>query len=332
VTAPAPGSGEEIVPGVHRVELPLGARRNSVYLFAGTEAVLLFDTGMTGDAERYLCPYLQRIGRHVRELRYAVVSHGDVDHWGGNADLKRLAPHVVLACHRAEQRLVESAEVVIEERYDEFGPEHGISEGADFRAWVRQVAGAVPVDLLLCGGESVHLGDGWVVEILHVPGHSRGHLAIHDPRSDALVVSDAVLADSVNLADGSPAFPPTYRYVETYRATCRRLAAMDAEYLLTAHYPTMRAADAAAFLATSLAYTDRVEQALLRHLAAADAPVTTRQLVAALTPWLGAWPAGNADVPLAQPLVGHLEHLVATGRVRRIAGAGAGPVRWAAAT
>lgn len=327
----APHWGSEIAPGVHRIELPLGARRNSVILFAGTEGMLLFDTGVAGQLEDYLLPYLTHIGRDISDVRFALLSHADVDHWGGSGDLKRLAPRAVLACHRDDQRLIENTETTILERYDEFVEEHEIGWDDAFLESTRRNGAPARIDLALTGGERIHLGDGWTIEVLHVPGHSRGHLALWDERHAVLAIADAALSDSVNDADGAPSLPPTYRYVQAYRDSCRRLAALFPKWLLTAHFPVMSGAIAGEFLARSLAYTDRVEQALVDELASAREPVSTRTLIAALRPKLGSWPAGKADVTLASPLVGHLEDLQSAGRVRSLRGGG-GPILWELST
>jgi glyoxylase-like metal-dependent hydrolase (beta-lactamase superfamily II) len=100
---------------------------------------------------------------------------------------------------------------MIAERYVEFAADHGLDDTDETKAWIRENAAAAPVDAVLEGGESLDLGGGWTVEVLHTPGHSRGSVSVWDPRSGSLVIGDAVLGEFVPLADGSPAFPPTYR-------------------------------------------------------------------------------------------------------------------------
>lgn len=53
-------------------------------------------------------------------------------------------------------------------------------------AWIRAMSGeAQAVDVGLAGGETIRLGPGFELRVLHVPGHSPGHLALHDERSGA---------------------------------------------------------------------------------------------------------------------------------------------------
>jgi glyoxylase-like metal-dependent hydrolase (beta-lactamase superfamily II) len=310
----------EIADGIHRIETPLGDRVNCVYLFAGTRCALLFDTAIGPAVTSHVEPYLTRAGVEPARIRYVVNSHCDWDHHGGNGAVRDLAPAAVLCCHELDRPLVEDADLLFARRYDELAAD-GITEPAATRRFVAAHTRQVPMDLGLSGGERFCLGSGWAVDLLHTPGHSRGHVSIHDPRSHTLVVGDAVLGNAVLLADGSPAFPPTYRYVDTYLATVQRLQAIGPGLLLTAHYPVYRGPDAAEFLGETRAFTDRVEAVLRRELAAAAEPVTMAALTERLGPPLGQWP-GEANQFLSQPLLGHLERLERYGLVHRSRGAG----------
>jgi len=317
----------EVADGIHRVETPLGDRVNCVYLFAGTRWALLFDTAIGPAVASHVEPYLAAAGVEPARIRYVVNSHCDWDHHGGNGAVRDLAPAAVLCCHELDRPLVEDADLLFARRYDELAAD-GISEPATTRAFVAANTRQVPIDLGLSGGERFFLGSGWAVDLLHTPGHSRGHVSIHDPRSRTAVVGDAVLGSAVLLADGSPAFPPTYRYVDTYLGTVQRLQAMGLDQLLTAHYPVYGGPDAAEFLADTRAFADRAEAALRKELAAAGGPVTMTALTERLGPRLGRWP-GEANQFLSQPLLGHLERLERHGLVDRARANGPAGYVWA---
>src|SRR5207237_1362439 len=60
-------------------------------------------------------------------------------------------------------------------------------------AWIRAMSGeAEAVDVGLAGGGTIRLGPGFELRVLHVPGHSPGHLALHDERSGAVFAGDCV--------------------------------------------------------------------------------------------------------------------------------------------
>ena len=308
-------SGMEIADGIHRIETPLGDRVNCVYLFVGTRSALLFDSAIGPTVISHVKPYLAHVGVEPTQIRYVVNSHCDWDHHGGNGAVRDLAPAAALCCHELDRPLIEDVDLLFARRYDELAAD-GITEPAATRRYVAASTRQVPIDIGLSGGERFCLGSGWAVDLLHTPGHSRGHVSIYDPRSRTAVVGDAVLGNAVLLADGSPAFPPTYRYVDTYLATIQRLQALQPDQLMTAHYPVYRGPDAAAFLGETRAFADQVEAALREELTVAAEPVTMRVLTGRLGPRLGQWP-GQAHQFLSQPLLGHLERLEQYGLIHR---------------
>ncbi len=304
----------EIVPGIHRIEAPLGDRFVAVYLLVGEEDALLIDTGMDDTPGTYIAPYLDQIGLSPTQIRYVLTSHADFDHTAGNASLKAMAPDALFLCHPLDQTMIEDIEVMIRDRYGEFAADHDMDESDESKDFIRNAARHVPVNLTVRGGETIRLGPAWTVEILHTPGHSRGHLSVCDARSQALLICDATLGNAVLRKDGKPAFPPTYRYVDSYVATMNRFRGMAVQTLLTSHYPIYRGDAVAEFLAESRAYVDRVDRALLDELAGAETPRTMRELCNALGAQLGEWPAAG-NTFLVYPFQGHLERFVQYGAV-----------------
>jgi glyoxylase-like metal-dependent hydrolase (beta-lactamase superfamily II) len=170
----------------------------------------------------------------------------------------------------------------------------------------------------LTAEEDVDLGDR-AVRLLHVPGHTRGHLAVHDPENGTIALSDAVLGAAVPLADGRPAFPPTYRYVADYLGTVDRLGALAPERIVTAHYGTFTGPDVASFLGASRSFVERMEELVLTDLRQ-HGPSTLAALLARINPLAGDWPVEGTEGALAFPVVGHLEDLEARGLVEEEAG------------
>jgi glyoxylase-like metal-dependent hydrolase (beta-lactamase superfamily II) len=289
---------------------------SSLYVFAGREHALLLDTGVDGTAQKDLVPYLARAGLDPQRIRWAVISHADVDHFGGIASLREMNSDAVCIAHRLDAELISDYATYEARRARGFREPWGLDESPEGLAWTRSVTREGPVEMAVTGGERIGLGDGWELEILHVPGHTYGHLAVYDPRSRSLVVADAVLGDMVPHADGRPAFPPTYRYVDSYLATISRCEALRPELLLTAHYPTMPAEAASDFLARSRGFVEKVDAVVLDELDAAGAHgLSLRDLLARANPRLGSWPSEGTELALAFPVVGHLERLLALGRI-----------------
>lgn len=318
----------EVAPDIHRIDTPLGERVNSLYLFVGSEACLLFDTGIDGTAQRDLRPAFDTLGIGPERLTWAAVSHPDVDHFGGLASLREFAPQVRVLAHHADAGMMEDYDTYEDLRGRGFRDPWGLDEDPATLEWTRSVTRESSIDLQVSGGERIRLGDEWWVEIVHAPGHSRGHLSVWDPRSRSLAVSDAVLSDAVRLATGEPAFPPTYRFVDDYLGTIQRFTSMEPDLLLTAHYPTMGPEEARSFLAASRNFATALDQAMLEAIGATGAVgIDLPELLATLNPRVGTWPQDGTLTALAFPVVGHLERALAVGAIEYVGGDGPARVR-----
>ena len=88
----------EIAPGIHRIESILGPRPFSQYLLRG-ERTLLVDTGVKETPGEVLLPFLDRAGIDPAELDLVLISHADVDHFGGNEAMRAVSPRAVFCAH-----------------------------------------------------------------------------------------------------------------------------------------------------------------------------------------------------------------------------------------
>lgn len=317
------GRGFEVAPGIHRIEAPLGDRFVATYLVLGEDAALLVDTGVDATPRGSILPYLDQIGLPAERLRWVVVTHCDVDHMGGNAAARQVLPAAAFVAGARDVELIEDVDAIVTRRYSEFASDHGIDIDDGFKSWCREVARATRIDVAVEGGFEIRLG-GRTVEVFATPGHSPGSISVWDAATRSAIIGDAVLGATIRTAAGEPAFPPTYRDVAPYRATIAALAGRSPAWLLASHEPVMDAAAARSFLAESLDYTDRLEDAALSALGEAVVPLTTNDLIERLAPLMGTWPR-DAWMFLANGLVGHLEAAVEDGRVRTVAGT---PMRW----
>lgn len=298
----------------------------SVFLLVGARGVVLVDTGLAGTPERTIGPALAARGLSWDDLRAVVVTHADVDHCGGLGAVRRLAPRATTIAGAADRALVESSELLLERRYRELRADHAIDQTPAFSAWVRDNADDGTVDLALDGDASLRVDDDWTVALLAAPGHTAGHLVLHDAASATVVAADAVLGAASPGADGGPAFAPTYRFLPGYRETIARLRALGARRLLCSHLRPLEGDAVGAYLDESAAFSERLEEALLAVLADGR-EMTLAQLLVALSPTVATWPEAARDT-LGQPLLGHVEELCAGGRLRRRPGL---PARYALA-
>jgi glyoxylase-like metal-dependent hydrolase (beta-lactamase superfamily II) len=196
-----------------------------------------------------------------------VLSPPDTDHCGGNEAVRRRAPGVLFMAHRRDAPLVESAEKCLNQRYD-FARPYGFPFPEGTRRRLHDDFGnGTPVDVGLRGGERLRIAPDRYVEILHLPGHTAGHLAVHDPGEDVLVACDAVLGRAMRTAESAPFSAPTYRHQEDYLRTIERIRELDPRLLLTSHLPSIQPrASVQAFLDESEAFVHELNEVLLDRL------------------------------------------------------------------
>lgn len=250
----------EILPGIHRIESDLGPRFMCQYLLTGEDRTVLVDTGLAGTPEEVIVPYLEGIGLGVGDVDEVLISHSDVDHVGGNRALKEMNPSLRFSCGEADRPYVESNRAILAEIYRWSEP-YGFGPDEESVAWIsEELGGDCPVDEGLRGGETLRLGPDWRVEIVHLPGHTPGHLGVWDPKNGVAIIIDAALESGIYDRAGNRLIPPRYFDAAGYQGTIRRLRTLRPEHLLTAHYPHMRGQDALDFLDRSLDFTERVHR------------------------------------------------------------------------
>jgi glyoxylase-like metal-dependent hydrolase (beta-lactamase superfamily II) len=211
--------------------------------------------------------------------------------------------------------MIENLQIMIDDRYNEFADNHDFAESQEAIDFIRTVAFESKIDIGFAGNERIDLG-GRMVEILHTPGHSWGHVSVLDEQTGAVIIGDAVLGESVLLADGAPAFPPTYRFVEAYRSSIRLLKAYKPSEVLTSHYPRYQGQLGLDFLDISLAYTDRIEKICFETITGAAKPITMLELIEIAHDRMGPWPDPVYKY-LVYPVLGHLEVLESYGKIKR---------------
>jgi glyoxylase-like metal-dependent hydrolase (beta-lactamase superfamily II) len=295
----------EVAPGIHRIESVLGPRPFSQYLLRD-ERSLLVDTGVKETPAEVILPFLDG---HAPDL--VLNSHADVDHYGGNAAIKDAAPDALFLAHALDVPWIESAERIMRERYGWYA-EHDLAYEPDVFQWLRDAIGPdTPIDIHLRGGERIRLGPTLTVEVLHLPGHSPGHVGLWDPSSRTAIVIDAVLARGLLDTEGNVIHPPPYFDVDGYVEATRLLQELRPARLLTAHYEVLEGEDVDRFLADTLAFVEDAQGIVEAELEAAGS-LSLPEMLDRADPILG--PFTSMPNELAGSLRAHLQVLVRQGR------------------
>jgi glyoxylase-like metal-dependent hydrolase (beta-lactamase superfamily II) len=216
-----------VAEGVYSIGQTKGGRVHA-YLFEQDRELTLVDTLFDADAERVL-DCIRRIGRSPGNLKHIALTHAHRSHLGGLARLKRLTGALVCA-HEWEadiiagERLAQPVSLRPEGPLSTYPMRIGLALGRPRHA-------PCPVDRPLREGDQVG-----PLRVVHIPGHTPGHLAFHWEQRGVLAVGDAV-ATWPRIDAGWPGFNLNEGQ---YRASLKRLAQIEAEVIAVGHGEPLR--------------------------------------------------------------------------------------------
>ncbi len=303
-------STAEVALGVYRFEASDGPRIVCQAAVVGTDRAIIVDSGLPETPARLLAPFVQTVAspRTVTLL----LTHPDSDHTGGTAGLGEAWPEIEIAAHEADRALLGSARRTIEGRYEAFAASDGIAltDAARARATAR-LGGPFTVSRWLTGDFELGLG-GVDCRLVHLPGHSAGHMGVWLPESRTLIGGDAVMGRGIPKCDGELLYGPQFVDPSVYLGTIDRIENLAPDLLLLAHEQPLFGDAVGAFLEASRESVRRMEQLTLD--AVGNGAVTLLEVCAYVHERYGGLPDGGA-ADLAPSVAGILAAQEAAGDV-----------------
>jgi len=189
----------KLAPHLHRI----GNELVAAYLVETPEGVTVIDAGLPGHY-RELLAELQLMGRSVDDVRGLILTHGDTDHIGFAERLRR-EHGVPVYVHTAD-----AARARGEEKTTPAWGTMKLGAVARFMTYVLLKGGVRPRFLTevvpVASGETLDLPGA--PQVIGMPGHSPGSIAIHIPIADAVFVGDALTTRHVLTGARGPAPAP----------------------------------------------------------------------------------------------------------------------------
>ena len=194
--------------------------RCNVWHVRGRDRDLLVDSGMGVVSLREQIPLLS--GRPI----LAVASHTHFDHIGTHHEFAERAVHpdeAEILAHPTRANTVADHYVTGDDIFTQLPP-------GDWEPLRYEVA-AAPATQLLPEGSVVDIGDR-SFEVLHLPGHSPGSIALHERAAEILFAGDVVY-------DGPLAYDEeNAEEMQQYVASMKRLLDLPVRVVHGGHYPS----------------------------------------------------------------------------------------------
>jgi hydroxyacylglutathione hydrolase len=236
-SAPPTPDVREVAPGVRQVAVghPF---LSYVYLLASDEGVIAFDAGIRGSGPDVLAAAGGTIAK-------VILSHAHADHRGGAPELG--AP---IYCHPDE---VADAQGEWPQAYLQFDliQNEAIRDGIQQlnRQWDSgplQIAGTIAEGDEIAG-----------MQVIHVPGHAPGEIALFRASDGLLIAGDAIYTQDLEIAQPASArvpHPSTNWDTEQARASIRKLITYNPTSVWMSHADNITAGDIAAQLEAAAAF------------------------------------------------------------------------------
>ena len=153
----------------------------------GSKDLSIVDAGLTGKGG-YKAESIRKLGIEPADVKRIIMTHTHLDHIGCLAEIQKAFPGAELWVHKLEADLLEK------------GDDRAVYGMDMFKSMCQSQFGLAPdaftfkVDRKLEGGETLEIGD-MVWDVIHIPGHSMGGIALYEPVGKILIPGDVVYAD-----------------------------------------------------------------------------------------------------------------------------------------
>ncbi|TBL73290.1 MBL fold metallo-hydrolase [Paenibacillus thalictri] len=306
----------QAVNGLYRIPCRIGSDKPLYqHVLANGDTVLWIDAGIASTPEQDMFPYWHRLaGEAVAEQTHLlVITHADVDHYGGMAAMRNKLPFLTAMAHIADVPWIADTERIIAERYNMHAAD-GMGLTPERIAQLKERSGGGGrVDTALSGGETLQLDEAGQWRLIHTPGHTPGHLMLWEENAACAVIGDAALGRGLFNTTGKLVAPPPYYDCAAYRQTIETIRELQPDIVYTSHFPVMEGAAIRRFLNESLDMMRQLDQTL--RLLPKCCGYSLGELCLETGSRLGYWPE-TAWAGLSDPLSAHLQAMFREGAVR----------------
>ena len=201
----------------------------NTYVIADADGLTIIDAGLPR-SEKKILAYVSSFGKSERDVKRIIITHADLDHFGGLAALQKATGARTYASRIEANALAQG------KASREIKP-----SGFSFRRILFGMLGpfmkATPfrVDEILAEGQTLPVLGG--LQVLETPGHTPGHISLFAPTVGVLFCGDSIVADDKGLHGSRPGI--TWNETKA-RESERKQAALEASIVCSGHGPVVK--------------------------------------------------------------------------------------------
>jgi glyoxylase-like metal-dependent hydrolase (beta-lactamase superfamily II) len=166
------------------------------YIIADSDGLTVVDAGLPR-SEKKILGYVASLGKRAQDIKRIIITHADLDHFGGLAALRAASGA------RTYASKIEADAIAKGKSSREIKPS-GFSLRRALFALVSPFvkATAVQVDELLTDGDTLPVLGG--LHVMATPGHTPGHISLFAPSVGILFCGDSMVSDQNRLQGSRP--------------------------------------------------------------------------------------------------------------------------------
>ncbi len=204
----------------------------NTYILVDPDGMTVIDAGLPR-SEKKILAYVASLGKTPQEIKRIIITHADIDHYGGLAALQKTSGAQTYASPA-------EAEAMAKGKSSREIKARGFSLRRILFTLARPFVKATPfqVDEVLTEGQVLPVLGG--LQVIGTPGHTPGHVSLYAPASGILFCGDSMVSDENGLIGSRPGL--TWDETQA-RASERKQAGLGARIVCPGHGPVVREAE-----------------------------------------------------------------------------------------
>jgi glyoxylase-like metal-dependent hydrolase (beta-lactamase superfamily II) len=202
---------------------------SNTYILMDADGLTIIDSGLLR-SEKKILSYIASLGKSAQDVKRIIITHSDLDHFGGLAALQKATGARTYASQ------IEANAIALGRPSREIKP-RGFSLRRILFTLIGPFFKAAPFQVheIIAEGQMIPALGG--LQVLETPGHTPGHISLFSPSTGVLFCGDSMVADENGLQGSRPGIT----WDETRaRASERKQAGLGAQIVCSGHGPVVR--------------------------------------------------------------------------------------------